>query len=59
VSPPVIRKKELEELEKKDKEKAEKARRQFNFFQYRVIDRGIVCDLRGVPFQNSKYQKRY
>ena len=55
----IERKKELEELEKKDKEKAEKARRQFNFFQYRVIDRGIVCDLRGVPFQNSKYQKRY
>ena len=55
----IKRKKELEEIEKIDKEKAEKARRQFNFFQFRVIDRGIVCDLRGIPFQNSQYRKRY
>lgn len=53
------RMKEIEELAKENKEKADKARRQFNFFQYRVIDRGIVCDLRGNPFQNSGYRKRY
>lgn len=55
----IKRKKEIEELLGKDKEKGEKAQRQFNFFQFRVIDRGVVYDLRGNPFQKSKYQKRY
>ena len=53
------RMREIEELGKKEKEKAEKAKRQFNFFQFRVIDKGIVCDLQGNPFRNSRYQKRY
>ena len=55
----IKRKKEIEELLGKEKEKGEKAQRQFNFFQFRVIDRGVVYDLRGNPFQKSKYQKRY
>lgn len=50
---------ELEDLIKKDKEKGEKAKRQFMFFKFKVIDRGVVCDLRGNPFQNTQYRKRY